>query len=104
MIMIRFMTCEKWRVYLHDYECATNYFNNILQYMDLLCFRIFAILIFSVRVVFLGFTFKTALRIFPIFCLSVEDNRANRLSQMVVFEKNSQSRILGDYVINKVMK
>ena len=44
---------------------------------------------------FLGLFSKTALRIFLIFCMSVEDNRAHRFSQMV-FLKNSKSRIIGD--------
>ena len=44
---------------------------------------------------FFGLFSKTALRIFLIFCMNVEDNRAHRLTQ-VVFLKNSLSQIIGD--------
>ena len=36
---------------------------------------------------FFGLYFKTALRIFPIFCMSVEDNRAHCLSKIVFLKK-----------------
>ena len=40
--------------------------------------------------------FKTALRIYPIFCMSVEDNRAHCLSQMFFLKKY---QIIGDQVL-----
>ena len=47
----------------------------------------------SLHVIIFGLSSKTAPRIFPIICMSVEDNRAYRLSQMVVLKKF----IIADY-------
>ena len=41
----------------------------------------------SVRMMFFGLLSKTTLRIFPIFCMSVEDDRVHYLSKMVFLKK-----------------
>ena len=41
----------------------------------------------SIRVMIFGLFSKTALRIFPIFFMTVEDNRTNLLSQMVFLKR-----------------